>query len=303
MTSAATHAAIVFADLVGSTALYERLGNDAARAIVARAMKELAACVHDHRGVVIKHIGDAVMACFPEPADAAEAARAMQAGAQLLSATFSEPIAFRLGLAWGAVLHTDNDIFGDTVNVAARLADLAKAGKIYLNEALYLALPDLLQEAVRLVDIATVKGKSELQHLYEFIWESRDVTLLSHSSVNQMRRAITVRLQLQHLDQRQLLESTQLPFLLGRGEQCQMQLASPLVSRQHARIELRRGLLYLVDHSTNGTWLRRPGHDPLFLHNEHCLLDGEGQFSLGDREFAEPQLVLQYREMTGRDNA
>ena len=302
MTGAA-HAVMLFADLVGSTALYERLGNDAARAVVARSLSELAACVQDHRGQVIKHIGDAVMASFAEPSAAIDGARAMQAGAQLLSATFSETIAFRIGLAWGPVLISDNDVFGDTVNVAARIADLAKAGKIYLNEALYLALPELQQDAVRLVDIASVKGKSELQHLYEFIWESRDVTLLSHSSVNQMRRAITVRLQLQHLQRCWLLESTQLPYLIGRGEQCQLQLSSPLVSRQHARIELRRGLLYVVDHSTNGTWLRRPGHDALFLHNEHCLLDGEGQFSLGDREFAEPKLVLQYREMSGRDNA
>ncbi len=299
MANGGQRCAVLFADLVGSTALYERLGDETARAMVARALSELTACVHDHGGTVIKSLGDAVMASFAEAAAAMEAATAMHAGGHLLTQLFREGIAFRIGAAFGDVVREDDDLFGDIVNVAARIADRASAEKIFLNEALFLALPEAMQARVRLLEHATVKGRREAVDLYEYLWSQREATVMSRSSISQLRRAIAIELVVEHasLPAPLTLESTQLPFTIGRGEQSLLRIPQPLVSRQHAHIECRNGLLYLHDHSTNGTWLARREQTPIFLHQEQAVLDDEGRISLGDGSFAQPELVLNYRRV------
>jgi adenylate cyclase len=299
MAEQSVSASVLFCDLVGSTKLYERVGNDAARAIVAQVFAELTSCVTEHNGSVVKTLGDAVMAVFPWVEDAVDAAASMQTAGQLLSIRFAETIAFRIGIDFGPVILADGDLFGDCVNTAARIADAAHAGKIYLGEATYLALPELAHAAVRLVDVATIKGKKDPVGLYEYVWESRDVTQLSRSSATQLRRTLEQHLEIGWQQIRITLSSEQCPFEIGRGEQCQLAVPLPTVSRQHARVEFRRGLFYLVDFSTNGTWVARPLHAPLYLHNEQLVLEGEGQISLGAASFNNPDLLLHYRLVFG----
>ncbi len=297
MKNGAQRCAVLFADLVGSTALYERLGDETARAMVARALAELAACVQDQQGTVIKSLGDAVMARFASAEQAMAAAAAMHAGSHLLTQLFREAIAFRIGAAYGDVVCEEADLFGDVVNVAARIADRAGAGKILLDEALFLTLPEAMQSNVRLIEHATVKGRREVIELYEYVWSQREVTVMSRSSISQLRRAIAVELVIAHpfLAAAVTLEATQLPFTIGRAEPCSLRLVQSVVSRQHAHIECRNGLLYLHDHSTNGSWLARSGQPAVYLHNEQAVLDGEGRISFGDGSFAQPELVLHYR--------
>lgn len=295
MAEPSVSAAVMFCDIVGSTNLYERVGNDTARAIVAQVLRELVACVVEHNGSVVKTLGDAVMAVFPWADDAVTAAVAMQAGGQLLSVQFGEPVTFRIGIDFGSVILSEGDLFGDVVNTTARVADVAHAGKIYLGEAAYLMLADAGKMHIRLVDVATLKGKKDPSDLYEYVWETRDVTQLSRSSAHQLRRTLEQHLQLDWQGQCFVLGPDDCPFAIGRAEQCQLAVPSLMVSRQHALIEYRRGLFYLIDHSTNGSWIAKPAATPIFLHNQEMVLDGEGQISLGIGSFAEQELLLHYQ--------
>jgi class 3 adenylate cyclase len=123
--------ALLFSDLQGSTALYERVGDAAAFNMVREHFALLASIVRDHDGAVVKTIGDAVMASFGDPAHAVKAALAMQAR------IVDHDLVLKLGVHAGpSVVVTLNDrldYFGSTVNMAARLQGQSAGGDIVLS--------------------------------------------------------------------------------------------------------------------------------------------------------------------------
>jgi class 3 adenylate cyclase len=125
--------ALLFTDLQGSTALYERVGDATAYNMVREHFALLAAIVRDHNGAVVKTIGDAVMAAFDDPADAVKAALAMQARIA------HRHLVLKVGIHSGAgvvvTLNDRLDYFGSTVNMAARLQGQAGGGDIVLSGA------------------------------------------------------------------------------------------------------------------------------------------------------------------------
>ena len=130
--------ALLFTDLQGSTALYERVGDAAAYNLVRKHFALLAAIVRDHDGAVVKTIGDAVMAAFSDPAQAVRAALAMQAEIGS-SARGVRDLVLKVGVHAGpSVVVTLNDrldYFGSTVNMAARLQGQSTGGDIVLSSS------------------------------------------------------------------------------------------------------------------------------------------------------------------------
>jgi class 3 adenylate cyclase len=129
--------AILFSDLRGSTALYERLGDAAAYHRVREHFGYLARIVREHDGAVVKTIGDAVMAVFADPTWGVAAAFAMQQQIGELNAGSKAPLVLKLGLHAGpciAVNLNDRlDYFGRTVNLAARLQGESRGGDVVLS--------------------------------------------------------------------------------------------------------------------------------------------------------------------------
>jgi class 3 adenylate cyclase len=132
---------LMFTDLAGSTALYERIGDGPAYRVVRDHFAVLAASVRQHNGALVKTIGDAVMAAFSDPADAVRAALAVQGEVGAFNAAHGEgAITIKLGVHGGpciAVTMNDRlDYFGSTVNMAARLQGESRGGDIVVSEAL-----------------------------------------------------------------------------------------------------------------------------------------------------------------------
>ena len=156
--------ALLFTDLRGSTALYERVGDATAYNIVREHFTLLAAIVRGHDGAVVKTIGDAVMASFADPAQAVRAALAMQAnaiGAQ-------EPdLVLKVGVHAGpSVVVTLNDrldYFGSTVNMAARLQGQSDGDDIVLSQAVAAdpAVQEILAAVPKRQETVALKGFAE----------------------------------------------------------------------------------------------------------------------------------------------
>jgi class 3 adenylate cyclase len=138
---------IVFADLVGSTALHERLDAESARAVMDRYYAALHAAVAAQRGTVVKLLGDGVMAAFGVPRVAEDdAVRAMRAAAAMQAAfralrdrerALVGDLGLRVAVNSGEVVVSadQTDIVGDPVNVAARLQQVAGDGDVVVGEA------------------------------------------------------------------------------------------------------------------------------------------------------------------------
>ncbi|WP_420404320.1 adenylate/guanylate cyclase domain-containing protein [Nisaea sp.] len=135
------HIALMFTDLSGSTALYERIGDAPAYGLVREHFDFLSRIVREHDGGVVKTIGDAVMAAFTEPESALAAALEIRAHVRDFNQRHQgSPIGLKLGLHAGpciaVTLNGRLDYFGGTVNMAARLQGKARPGEIVLSETI-----------------------------------------------------------------------------------------------------------------------------------------------------------------------
>lgn len=130
---------LVFTDLKGSTAMYERVGDARAYAVVREHFEVLFEAVRRRRGAVVKTIGDAVMAAFLDPADAAAAALDMHAGLIARNEELPEPVVLKVGIHSGPAIAINADglldYFGTTVNLAARVQSESLGGDIVLTRA------------------------------------------------------------------------------------------------------------------------------------------------------------------------
>src|SRR5580693_5761202 len=170
--------AIVFADVVGSTRLYESLGEVRARDMVSICIEVMRTATEQHQGTVIKTMGDEIMATFADADQALNAASQMQQQISRHSQLKVEgqPVSLRIGCHFGPVVLENRDVFGATVHTANRMTSQAKAGQIITTAATVELLSPEWRAAVRQIDIATMRGASSEVTLYEVLWQTEDVT-------------------------------------------------------------------------------------------------------------------------------
>jgi adenylate cyclase len=154
--------AIVFADVVGSTKLYELLGDVRARDVVGICIDVMRTATDQNHGTVIKTMGDEVMATFPTADDALNAAAQMQKQITLHPQFIADAqtVAIRIGCNFGPVVLENRDIFGSAVHTANRMTSQAKAGQIITTATMVERLSNDWRASVRQIDIATLKGRS-----------------------------------------------------------------------------------------------------------------------------------------------
>lgn len=295
MTSTETRFAVMFADVAGSTRLYESLGDKDAKALVDDIIARMTAVTGEQGGVVIKTIGDEIMARFPSAESGIRAACLIQEAIDLLPPVRGAKLAVRIGLHWGPVILQADDVFGDAVNVAARMAGIAKGRQVITTAETVTDLPSDLREKTRMVDRTMVKGRQGEILVHEVLWEARqDVTAIFKLQSGMLAALAQASLSLRCDGNEMTLRAEEGPFLLGRGDDCQLVVLGTLTSRQHARIEFRRGKFVLIDQSTNGTWVRSDDGKDHYLRREELPLWGDGLISLGDRIHPEHPSTIQF---------
>lgn len=289
--------AVLFADVAGSTALYEVLGDDRAFALVQACLSTMGSCTTARRGRVIKTIGDAVMAVFPSADDAAAAALAMQAAVHALGPGQAARPALRIGFHFGPVVAHAQDVFGDSVNLAARLCDLASRGQIVTDrETARRLAEESHRAALQPLYAVPVKGKAQEVEIVELEWQGAgdEKTLIVPNTQAGAAPAPAARLVLElgatHIE----MGPARRKVTIGREPEADFSIADRAVSRAHARIERRREHFVLADHSANGSFVSFGGGPEIRVHREELTLLGEGFLSFGQRR-AEARLVLQFR--------
>src|SRR5439155_2842797 len=184
----------------------------------------------------------------------------------------------RVGVHFGPAIEAEGDVFGDCVNVAARMVALAKAGQVITSSETVAALSPWLRGRFRELDSLTVKGKAQDVRICELLWqESADeLTALSTRPKSQPAK-IWLKLGEREIE----LTESQGALTLGRDLQCDMVIGDRMASRMHARIERRRDKFVLVDQSSNGTYVTVDGEEEILVRREGLVLRGRGQISFG----------------------
>lgn len=282
MTSAQpTTIAVMFADVSGSTRLYEQLGDSEALRIINGCLDQLRSAIAKNRGRVIKTIGDEIMASFDTAEAAMMAACEIQQRVDGLPPFGEVKLAVRVGFHYGPAILENNDVFGDTVNLAARMAGVAKAQQIMTTGETIQALPPLLRQSSREIDVLAIKGKELDVHVWEVIWQDdADLTMKTGSPAVAATTA-PVSLTLSHGGQSYRLDEQNSSIGLGRDANSGIVIRDPSASRNHCKIERRRDKFVLADQSTNGTFVSFDGEAEIALKREEVMLRGRGRIAFG----------------------
>lgn len=274
--------AVVFADVVGSTRLYEQLGDARARDTVARCLKVMTLATEKHAGRVVKTMGDEIMATFRTAAAAVEAACLMQAMIKEHLRDAGVPVDIRIGLHYGPVMEEEDDIFGSTVHTANRMTSQAKAQQIITTGSTVEQLPANLQAATRQIDFAQVRGRADGIAVYEVLWQRDDTTTMLPALDGLLQEArCSRRLVLRYQEREFTVDENVSQARLGRAEDSDLVVKDTLISRFHARIEYERGRFTLYDESTNGTCVITDDGQELYVRRDHLQIKGKGIIGLG----------------------
>ena len=288
--------AILFADVVGSTQLYDKFGDTKASETVAACLSVMKDSTHEFNGTVIKTIGDEVMATFPVVDDAMSAAIMMQT--QITADNKEEgriPVSIRIGCHFGPVVQEQNDIFGAAVHTANRMTSQAKARQVVISGETVKKMSDKFKDQTRQIDVASVRGRIDEVALYELLWNPDEATSMLPTIEWESRGKNASKVELSFRDQSIEVSDQRKSVSLGRADDNDLVIKGNLISRIHAKIEMRRGKILLIDQSTNGTFLQNIEGDETFVRRDSVELHGEGTIGLGRSEEPGSSLAVHFK--------
>lgn len=282
---------VVFADLTGSTGVFETLGNAKATQAITRLTQWISQVCEAHSGRVVKTLGDGVLAVFPDAHDAINAVVEMQRNhlKRILNWPQALRMKLQIGVACGEVVVVDGDCYGDAVNVASRLSDLSGADQIWATDTTVKQMSAPPGVRFRSLGPVAIRGKAESRILYRVEWHEEVMSefLTVPAPLQAMGKAPAGsslgQIELSWLDVNAAFKVSDLPIHLGRDvDEAAFVVNDPRVSRLHAQISWREGNFVLTDVSSFGTWVRFSGNDTeLALRRQEAVLMGDGEIALG----------------------
>lgn len=258
--------AILFADVVDSSRLYQKLGDERAQSLISEGVSLMRDIVEQYNGVFIKSIGDEVLAEFESPSQAVESGIFMIRMLRNMAESDDEiwnNLHIKVGIHYGPVVERDNDVFGNTVNLAARIVSEAKDSQILVTESVIENLD--IEVQTRFIETAELKGIKESVNIHEvlppaegeisghtsvlsddifaeFQTVQSDVPAIQHVTIRFQNKKLTV-------------GSDNDRIKIGRNPDNDLILDHDGISRYHCKIEFKKGKFYLDDESSNGSFV------------------------------------------------
>jgi hypothetical protein len=288
---------VLFADISGSTQLYRKIGTAEGGRALERCMKRIERAVDGFRGEVLMPAADEMLAAFPSPEDALQAAVEMQARIADLPPVSGVKLSIRIGVHFGQIEETPAGMVGTAIDMARTLLSIAGAHQIVTCAQTAEALSSSLRRCLRSLEgmsLPTPKGDCQL---YEVTWSPESEvtsTVVKPGAIAAAQVAPPVkpappatvknsgRFCLRFGGKAYLLDERTPVLTVGRDKANDVVIDDRKASRRHARVERRRDAsIVLIDASTNGTFVAIEGSKELFLHNEDLVLQGRGKLALG----------------------
>ncbi len=268
---------ILFADIAGSSKIYEILGDDQARRLIMDLLNDLSEVSRKYNGEFLRTYGDEMMCAFRSADDAVEAAASMH---QIVEARppvkwgTIESIGLYIRIDTGTVIQVGNKLFGDAVNSAAKMKTLAKPYQTLLSENTLNYLSEEHKHLTRYVGKLPIKGKAGTHDIFEYIHEEEEATLvMERPSEDDVALAI---LKVECGDTVMTVDESRPTLTIGRLPANDLVLRYAGISRMHAKIEHRRGKFVLLDASSNGTYVHISGQEVVYIKHDELQLHGEG---------------------------
>lgn len=284
--------AILFADVVGSTQLYDKFGDTKASEKVARCLDIMKDATYQFNGTVIKTIGDEVMSTFPSVDEAMGAAGQMQK--RISSGVDDMNVTIRIGCHYGPVVQEQNDIFGAAVHTANRMTSQAKSKQVIISGTSVDQMSEEWRAQTRQIDVATVHGRLDEVALFELLWQPEEATSMLPTIDWESKSIGPSRLVLSFCDTSVMVDESRKNINMGRADENDLVVKGNLISRIHARVEMRRRKFLLINQSTNGAFLENSQGEEIFVRRDSSELSGEGIIGLGRAAKAGTSLAIHF---------
>lgn len=285
--------AVMFADVAGSTQLFDQIGDKAAKAAIDQCLTLMIEIIENNQGKIVKTIGDEVMCRFSKIDNAAISAVSIQNRIEEFSASNTSNLKVRIGMHYGPAILEKGDVFGDVVNVAARITGIAQKQQIITTEELASNISPVTGIMTRQFDRVKVKGKQEEMTVYEILWEQNEQTVMQSPVIQFSTKPTSLIINYQNIEKK--LSHRMSCFSLGREAARDLFVNSPFASRAHAVIEYHRGKFVIHDHSLNGTYVKDESGQEIYLRREELPLTGRGTISLGAAIDNNPDHLIEYQ--------
>lgn len=280
---------IAFVDLTGSVSVFETLGDDRATKAVTKLTQWIGSVGLENGGTVVKMLGDGVLLSFTNNQMAVESITQIQQEHAKRVARWPNrlKLMMQVGMARGQVIQVDGDCFGDAVNVASRLSDLAGSEQILVTDAVIRRFAPRNGVRSRSLGPMRIKGRVEPCEVFRIEWQTEMPSefLTLPADLHQLgmgAESVFGGIELGWLDSSHAFNLTDLPLKIGRVPEADFVVNDPRVSRLHASIDIRSGNYVLEDISSYGTWVRFDGaENAISLRRQECLLHSDGEIAMG----------------------
>jgi len=272
--------AVIFAELIGAPELYAHAGDAAAHEAIAACAEKLGQAAEATRARVVKRIGGRLLILADSADSAARTAVALQVAAgQFPAVVNGSRLGLGVGFHFGPVIQNDADVFGDTVNLAARLVEQAARGQILLDADTAEGVDALHRLSIRRLYSVQLKGMPEEISLCEIVWRADEpATFYPFDSASEPSRA---KLKLVYRGNKTVLRRIVEAVTIGRDPGCKVVIENELASRHHCTIQRRHNHFVLADKSTNGTFVQVEGEEEVMLQRDELTLRKRGWISFG----------------------
>ena len=287
--------AVLYADVSGSTRLYERFGDELARADIGICLDLLSGVAAHLNGAVIKTIGDEVMCRFPNPLMAALAAVEMQeslrdAGEGGRFTTGA--LRIKIGWHYGDIAWRGHELIGEAPVTAQQIIRMARADEILTSGPSIETLPDDIRERTYPMGTITSEVTGTAMEVFGLRWEeSEDSTQISGADEASVPHRALV---LQFGGRKLRVDEEHPRCNIGRARGNEIRIPGHYASRQHAVIECRHGNFHIRDASVNGTVLSFNDGRIVRLHREEDLLTGSGRIGAGAAPDEAPEVSISF---------
>lgn len=289
--------AVLYADVSGSTKLYEKVGDEIARADIKVCLDLLSNIAANRQGKTLKTIGDEVMCIFPNPVNAALAAQEMHQElreASELGKFQSGSVRVKIGWHYGPVEWRHGDAVGEASVTAQQIINMAKAEEILTSSQSIDALPEELKDSSNFVDSVAAEAWAGKLEIYSMTWEeAEDATVISTGSSEKIKPQ--VELSLSYKGEVIRMNDVRRQIRIGRDPSIELVVNGRFTSRLHAEIIYRHGHFTLYDKSTNGSVVIDKNNTMKRLHREECVLSGDGLISFGGPPDIDPDAVVHFQ--------
>jgi len=278
--------AVLFVDVTDSAKLYEALGDSAALALINGAFEGLGKIVARHSGAVVKTLGDGFICVFEDPDNAFRTAVDIQSSVRAAAQETARRLQLKIGFAWGTAILSRDEVYGDAMNVCARLVTLANPEQILTSAPTVEALSPGLRTRCRALFPTRIKGKADEVAVSEVLWRYDPAITEANLVRADFARAVQTSLKLIYRGTLFIVNRSRPMLQMGRDETNEIVVVSLFASRVHARVHTRDGHFVLTDLSSNGTFLMvdegSGAHlSEIHLRRTEAMLTGRGWIGLG----------------------